>query len=251
MRSLEEYNGRYKGKCCFIIGSGPSLHLQDLSGLISFYTIAVNGGYVKFPQSDYFVSDDWATRGWSYFSIDLVQSNHTIPLLYDKKLGGAASLFGDRAILFKHRSGHHVTTRYDDDNAANYIWQTRTSLGSAIHIALIMGFDPLILLGADCCYIDAKRYFWDFPGEKKPYRLDAHKQHYRPMKIGGYNSDSDLHEILIYWQQLGIAVKDYVQVYNSSPSTILRVFQPVDLHEFIEKNRDLGKSDEYDEFETG
>ena len=49
----------------------------------------------------------------------------------------------------------------------------RTSTGTAIHLAYIMGFDPIVLIGNDCCHYQRKRYFWQFPGEKKAYRVDG------------------------------------------------------------------------------
>ena len=62
MRNLEEFNGIHKGKTCFVIGAGTSLHFQDLEPLKSMdnvVMIAVNSGYVAASWAGYFVSDDW------------------------------------------------------------------------------------------------------------------------------------------------------------------------------------------------
>ena len=85
-RNLEEFNNRYPGRTCFIIGSGCSVNdiQKDLHLLSSHVTIAVNSGYVAYPQSDFFVSDDWSVANWSYFFDDLTKSQHTVALLYDR-----------------------------------------------------------------------------------------------------------------------------------------------------------------------
>jgi len=59
VRNLEEFNGIHRGKTCFIIGAGASVHFQNLEPLKQHVTIAVNSGYVAANWASYFLSDDW------------------------------------------------------------------------------------------------------------------------------------------------------------------------------------------------
>ena len=51
----------------------------------------------------------------------------------------------------------------------------RTASGTAVHLAYIMGCDPIILLGCDCCYMHGKRYFWQFPNERTCKRITGER----------------------------------------------------------------------------
>jgi len=108
-RNLEEFNQIHKDKPAIIIGSGTSIFGLDLSPLKNCITLAVNSGYVAYPESNYFVSDDWSVANWSYFFRDLQQSPITLALLYENKFRDSGSIFGERVVQFRHRLGYHVT----------------------------------------------------------------------------------------------------------------------------------------------
>jgi len=115
MRTLEEFNQCFsdKPRTCFIIGSGPSIHGQDLRFLKQFVTIAVNSGYLAHLKADFFVSDDAQASIWSYFFHDLYNSRYTIPILYADKLQMLGGIFGKRRVVFRHRTGYHLTDTYE------------------------------------------------------------------------------------------------------------------------------------------
>ncbi len=244
MRNLEEFNGAYEGKVFFIIGCGPSIHFQDLTPLKDYVTIAVNSGYCAFPEADFFISDDWSISHWSFFFRDLKNSKHTTALLYDDKLGCCANMFGDRSVLFKHREGYHITDKYEHDAYENRICQARSSLGSAIHVAHIMGAAKIILLGVDCRRLQNCRYFWQFPFGKdklarKPYRNDGiPNDKYKISRNKGIETDTDLMAILEYWNtQTGDMVRK-CDIYNASPHSILTVFTKIKLSDFLKEHGD-------------
>lgn len=234
-RNLEEFNGLNKGKPCVILGSGCSLRDCDLSDLSEYTTISVNSGYLAYPNSDFFISDDWAVAHWSYFFDDLKKSDHTTALLYDKKLGNYSEVFGDRSVLFKHRKGTRLTDVYSHSEKANHIWEARSSSGSAIHVAHIMGCNPIVLLGMDCSRVSTYRYFWQFPDFKpKPYRNDGVAiDRFPRCKVKNVDSDADLRSILRYWSSLGSIVAKQcpdLKILNASPNSLIEAFPKVNFN---------------------
>ncbi len=236
LRNLEEYNGAYKDKTIFVIGSGTSIHSQSLEPLKDFVTIAVNSGILAFP-ADFFVSDDWSVCHWSYFT-DLKSSDTTV-LLYENKLKPLAHLFGDRSVMFKHRRGHHITDIYSHENYDDGLFETRTSVGTAIHIAHIMGAKKICVLGIDCCRMNDKRYFWQFwPPTKHPKRNDGKRvDGFKRVRRKDKQSDVDLVTILAYWKTQGKEINKKCSVYDASGG-ILDVFTHVKLDEFIDQNQE-------------
>lgn len=233
MRNLEEFNNKHLGQKCVILASGPSLLENDLSDLSGLVTIAVNSGYVAM-ESDYFVSDDHDVQNWSYFVHDLRNSIKTIALLYEDKLVKTASFFGDRAVLFRHRTGYHITDTYSHSNRENHIVQCRSSLGSAIHIAHIMGCKEILVLGLDCCRRANYRWFWQLPTwANKPFRLDKKKpdKYKRHRSIKG-STDSDLVDILKYWEKYGSLINERCKVYNGTEKSMVNVFSYMGLGDF-------------------
>lgn len=230
MRNLEEFNGCHYGQTCFIIGAGPSLHFQDLEPLKKYTTIAVNSGYCAFPEANYFVSDDGGVSVWSYFFRDLRFST-TIPILYEDKLFNQCSLFLEKPVIFRHRTGYNITDVYEHENKENRICQSRSSLGTAIHIAHVMGFKTIYVLGLDCCRLYGFRYFWEFPCFKdKPYKVAfGHQDTYKKQIVGRIETDNDLSDILEYWETTAKCFLEKVRVYNLSPITQVNGFPKRDL----------------------
>ncbi len=245
-RNLEEFNGIYDGqqKTAFVIGAGTSLHFQDLEPLKNHITIAVNSGYVAAPWANYFVSDDWSIKRWSFLFKDLRESKTTIALLYEDKLSSCASWFGDRAVLFRHRKGINIPDKYIHNKPSFHIGETRSSLGSGIMIAHIMGCSKIVLMGVDGHRQNGCRYFWQLPHMSSLYRTEPYKKPYRSdksnwdcfhkVKIQGQITDSDLIEINRSWMAFGRAVNKKCKVYNASENSTLTVFPKVNLERFLE-----------------
>lgn len=244
IRNLEEFNEKYKGRICFIVGAGTSIHFQDLEPLRNHITIAVNSGYVAVPWADFFVSDDWTIVHWNFFFKDLVESTKTIALLYENKLSNSVGWFGDRSVVFRHRKGIHIADRYDHFNKKNHIGETRTSVGTGIMIAHIMGCSKIVLMGIDGYRQFGHRYFWELPPCTSSYRTEPYKKPYRNDKVAwdcfhkvkakGQVTDSDLIDINRSWSAFGKEVNKKCKVYNASADSTLTVFPKIDLERFLE-----------------
>lgn len=233
--SIDNLNNLWNNKTCYIIASGPSVLQFDVNQLKNKCVIAVNSGYLAATFSQFFVSDDWAVSKWSYFFDDLVNSE-TIPLLYEDKLSDQAKLF-KKCFLFKHRKGHHLTKPYIDDKYENRICEARSSVGTAIHIAYIMGCNRIILLGLDGIRSNGCRYFWQIPEyeHEKPHRSDNIKlDPFIKIRYNNQQSDLDLLNISIYWESVAKHIKDKIAVYNASYISTIQAFPSIDFNDTLE-----------------
>ena len=243
MRTLDEFNGKYKEKTmACILGSGPSLFHQNLELLKNYVVFTVNSSILAYPEADFFVSDDEDCFRFSYYTEDLRNSNATV-LLYEDKLGHTAHLFGDRAVLFRHKADEKMNDEYSHNIWEKKIFRCRSSFSSAIHIAHIMQCSPIILLGLDACRDGSIRWFWqhpDFPN--KPRRTDGRPiDRYKRTRRRNTSTDTDLLDILQYWQMHGREINKKCTVYNASGKTVVDVFPRMPLEEILEKFGDRKK----------
>ena len=163
--------------------------------------------------------------------------------LYEDKLRTAVKFFGKRSVYFRHRRGHHLTDVYDHNKYESRLLESRTSLGSAIHVLHIMGCSKIGLIGFDCCRLDGGvRYFWQYSrGQRadyeRPFRIDyVPVDHYRRCMYKNRSSDMDLTEIAQYWEEEGYHFNDKCDIYNLSPISVVEVFKKENLSSFIMSN---------------
>jgi len=238
MRNFEELCDKYSGTC-FIVGSGPSLNSQNLGFLANYTTIAVNAGYIAVPEADFFVSDDQDVVEWQYAYDALRQSDKTQVLLYEWKFQRFGNWqecrcwYGNRLVSFSHRKGYHLTHQYQHDHPKYGIWQARSSLGSAIHLAYLMNFKEIVLLGVDCVYVDGKRHFYEVGKHRaKPERRRPFFQRRFPRKIGKHTTDQDLLDILSYWNRIYERIGNHFTLRNASPISIIKNIPKVNIEHY-------------------
>ena len=113
----------------------------------------------------------------------------------------------------------------------------RTSAGSAVHLAYVMGCDPIVLLGCDCCFEGMNRYFWQFEGEEKCYRLNGEKVFSIPNAgvINGKPLDSHSKDFLHYWRAVAEQAKKQGINIISASGGLLDAFPQMTLKEVLEK----------------
>jgi len=226
----------HKGQISFLCGAGPSLHSTDMTLLKDHISIAVNSGVVKAKECDYFVSDDIAIKNWSYYT-DLLPTLDCIKLLYKDKLEGNCSNLSN-VVLFEHTWWYSPATKtYNMDglklNKTGPIIGARTSMGSAVHLAYIMGCNPIVLLGNDCCLKDGKRYFWQYDGEEKTHRVRGRSFSSKTQNLG-----FDRGAFEEYWNTFFEVNKDIlgkeVDIIDGSDSA-LSCFPKMTVEKIIEK----------------
>ncbi len=246
---LKHLSNIHEGSMAFVIGSGPSLHFQEISPLKDYVTITVNSSILKVPNSDYFVSDDEGIQNWNYYK-ETLKNSSCVKLLYKQKLSSSVKHL-DNVLLFDHKTWYDARARkYCEGgidmskNPNDPIIGARTSLATAINWAYIMGCSPIVLLGADCCYYERYRYFWQFPGEKKAIPLNNQKIHSFPDKgkRDGKGIDTHCDDFIKYWDQFAHANKNKVDIIYASEGGILKCFPSMKLIEVLEKYKDRAKT---------
>ena len=242
---VSDFHNKHKGRIAFILGTGPSLHFDKLDGLHGFVTFAVNASLMKYRQADYFVSDWPGVMDWDYYQ-------KTLP-----KFGGVTFLpkarFGETAYHVKNVCMYESAQYYDplaqkvnpealrvsDDPEKPIVW-ARSSCGAAVHLAHLMGCDPIVLIGNDCCYVGEKSHFYHFPGEHKPQRYRGTHPPTRKTMVRGKTLDDDHRDIIEYWQNFGKA-NPYINIINTATQGVLDCFPKMQLADVLSRYAALTK----------
>jgi len=249
MVTVKELIGKHKGKLGFAIGSGPSLRYLDPSDIYPFVSIAVNSALSKMRKADYFLADDIGVKHWNYYQ-EILPTLDCTSLLYHGKLKTEANhLNPDRICWFTHKTWYQPSNnRYYEDGLVmtsdeSPIIGARTAVGSAVHFLHIMGCDPIVLLGCDCCYEGMKRYYWQFKGEEECFRLNGEKVFSFPNAgvKDGKPLDSHSKDFLKYWEALYKQSKKQGINIISASGGLLNIFPQMTFRGVLEQYGDRKK----------
>lgn len=222
---LGNYKGIHSGKRCFVIGTGPSLTIEDVEKLKNEYTIGVNTLFQMFEQIG------WQT---SYYCIIDPRTYGNIQTEFEKQdinnlfyAGNRILKKGVRGIPFELECSDFYKLKAPDvfeftkfgDRLDEYIYDGASVVYAAIEIAVYMGFEEIVLLGTDC-----------------NYGLDK-KVHNDNLKYKGYNYNWSRNTALTMIEGFKVAKKyadlNHIQIYNATRGGMLEVFERVDLDEFL------------------
>ena len=246
---VSDFKDKHKGQMGFVVGAGPSLRHVDPEILKPYVTISVNSSISKFiDTSDYFLADDIGVTHWNYWQIQIKNGEFQCFLFKNKLKNKAGHIDVSRIVWFDHKTWYEPSKKkYHKDGLIltkdEPIIGARTSAGSALHMLYIMGCDPIILLGCDCCYEGMNRYYWQFPGEGKCYRLNKEKVFSFPNRGDHKGKPVDSHsmDFLEYWNTLSDSTKESgVNVINASGG-ILDAFPRQTLDEVLKEFGDRTK----------
>lgn len=212
---IADFTDKHQNQIAFICGSGPSLislSKEDRDIISSHIVFSVNGGILAFPDSNYFVSDDYGVVNWSYFS--LAEKSNCTCFFYDKKFyNRRINIDKQRICFYSHKSWFSPPDIYNLPDGLRLtkdepIIGSRISSGSAIHIAYILGFKTIVLLGHDCQLSpEGYRYFWQYWDKNKhPYRTKGNNFNSRTQNFGFSRQD-----FLYYWEKFCEINKDILQ----------------------------------------
>ena len=165
--------------------------------------------------------------------MELLPKLQCTKLLYKDKLKNLCGHL-DNTFLFPHTWWFSPKDKtYNPDglklNKEGPIIGATSSSGSALHFLYIMGCDPIVLLGTDCCYKDGHRYFWQYDGEEKPHRLKKYN-----IKNND-NSHESFYEkkIVNYWENISQINPD-VNIIDASGG-LLNCFPKMTIKGVLEK----------------
>ena len=161
MLKLRSFKGAYKGKRCFIVGNGPSLHAEDLRQLYERgeFIFACNSliklfGEIGFEPSFYFAQDNKIILD-NKESIENYKGVKFIKAHYAKRYHLNDAIYYN--MLYNPRSF--------SSNLPLVVYSGQTVTYSMIQFAVYMGFAEIYLIGVDCNYspknntISADSYF--------------------------------------------------------------------------------------------
>lgn len=164
---FKNFKNKYNGDRCFIIGSGPSLHEENLSLLKNEKIFIVNRAYkalqLGLPHYDFHVCVDKRVYEENYKEI---QNNTKFPRFYNHAFldsehywNGPKEKFipifrheNKNSILYKSLLLNIMPSQYYDG------WgKTGSVIIDAVLIAFFLGFKEIYMLGNDLSYEDNKR----------------------------------------------------------------------------------------------
>ncbi len=143
-RRLREYQNRYAGKRCFIIGNGPSLKETDMRLLKDEYTFGMNRIFLMFPElgfkPSFLVSVNDLVIEQSVDDFRQIDIPLFVSWRARKWLSPAPHL-------------HYLYTTYTGRkfarDASRRLWEGATVTYTCLQLAYYMGFSTAILIGVD------------------------------------------------------------------------------------------------------
>ena len=199
-----KYKNKYIGERCFILATGPSLTVEDVSKLkneITFYGVQDLAVFLKLK--DYYRSFNSTTLflGDGIPKEDRSGIKH-IPYALD---------------YLNHRYSYDTLSTKFSFDVYLHLFDGYTITYSLIQIAAYMGFKEIYLLGNDCSY-----------------STDPKKQHFAD--FGHYDASTltARDRILFAYQYAFDFLKDTdVKIYNATRGGELEIFPRVDLDEVL------------------
>lgn len=246
--NMYPYENLHRDKLCFVAGSSPSLRHIDVEKISKHILISVNSSILKFPNAQYFVSDDSAVMSWNYWA-QVFKNKNCKKFLYADKFERFVSPQQD-TVFYKHRQYATVnrnTLEYHLENLIMFTDATipiigaRSSLASAVNIAYIMGCNPIVIIGHDCCYEENKRYFWQFDGQPKAFD-NQNKLFSTPNrgKVDGKPVDNHCVDYLLYWKHFASVNPNLCQgrILDASANSIIEIFPKVEIDSILDESGD-------------
>ncbi len=228
---LKELRGKYEGKRCFIIGTGPSLTIEDLECLKGEYTFATNRIYELFDKTEwrptFYVNQDHDLI--RKFGDRIRQVDATLKFL---PVEYVAQFVGDayRFFVLKHKEFYPHSAPFSRD-VSKYLAQGYTVTYGAIQLAVYLGFKKIYLLGIDHNYAITR----DAKG--KPVRSQGNSSNYGA-GISNYVNMKNLPRIeettVAFETAEKLSRRLGVKIYNATRGGKLEAFERISLEKVLE-----------------
>lgn len=239
-KKLKALKNTKQGRC-FIVGTGPSLTLDDLRKLENEVVFGANSlCTIKFAEEKFKMANLSSRKPWYYgFQDDevylkygnIIESMNQDCVFYNTdvlyRIGKKNFHIWNSAIPF-HADYHKHSFRYGRElktgfskNAAFGVHDGYTILYSLLQIAVYMGYEEIYLLGTDCNY-----------DQKNQHSTLAKKDN---VNSGIYKTLAGPSMIASYEVAKKYADKHGIKIYNATRGGMLEVFPRVDLDEVLKK----------------
>ena len=229
LNKIKLLKNSFKGKRCFIIGTGPSLTISDLEMLQNEYTFGTNRIYELFDQTD------WRPTFYVNQDADLIKKFSErikeVPSKYLFLPIDFKNLFDDARIhyfVLKHKDYYPKKAPFSTD-VSRYLSQGFTVTYGAIQIAAYLGFKEMYLIGIDHNYSISR----DAKGNV--IKNEAEHNYPKGMKdlINKGNLPRVLETTIAYETAERISRQLKFRIYNATRGGKLEAFERVELDEIF------------------
>jgi len=168
---IKKFKNLYDGQTCFIVGTGPSLTVEDLEKIKSYPSFSMNSIVLSFAQTTwrptfYAIQDNYATKmligKCDYYNLLKncivlrgISTQKQTPNMQVKTIDFPLYVFNHDIEVNQHY------TRFSPD-VYKLVYDGYTITYSIMQIACYMGFKKIVLLGVDCNYAGPKKHFINY-----------------------------------------------------------------------------------------
>lgn len=155
---VKELKGQYSGRRCFIIGTGPSLTVNDLDMLKNEYSFSCNSVFVLYPYTKwrpnfYFVTDtgyiEYLLKDKKKFQSDILDNCDLLFTGMPNPLFFQRDSFPNGKIVFLPSGSSNVSDVKFSAECDKVVYTAGTVVYKALQMAVYMGFSTIYLLGID------------------------------------------------------------------------------------------------------
>lgn len=226
-KPLKKYKNLHKGERCFIVGTGPSLDIEDVNRLKGEISIGVNTLFKLYDKTDwradYYCIIDPNT--YDNLKNDLLLNNVT-DIFYPDNRFVSDVLSGPRFIL-NHSDMYKMCfpeifkfTKFSSD-ISKVVYDGASVIYASLQIAVYMGFKEIYLLGVDCNFTTGNT--------RHGAGLSYDNYKYNWTENTGYTMIEGFKVAKEY------ADKHNIKIYNATRGGKLEIFERVDFDMIIKK----------------
>lgn len=225
---VSQLKGKYSGKRCFIIATGPSLSLEDLQLVKNEYTFSMNSIVRLFDKTDwrptfYILQDKFAykelkplSRYFNNTELFLTENISNSESDLKKKYSFRLRPYKDAWLLLRNKV-------LFSKNPSKYICDGRTVTYSIMQLAHYMGFTEIYLIGVDWNYQKGKDNHMkglSLAHDSDAFIEDSHDMQMTAMYISYKSAEN-------YSRKHGF------RIYNAGRSKKLSVFEYVNIEDVL------------------
>lgn len=218
---LKPYKNKHQGKRCFIVGTGPSLKMEDLEKIKGEYSFSVNSIVLSFADTTWRPTYYAIGDRFGYEKLKTAIREAKMPIIF---CGISNKVMTPRmdvdfipypVNLLDHGKmiPEHIN-KFGGD-AFKVVYDGHSITYSAMELAVYMGFKEIVLLGIDCDYSKAVNH------------------------IKAYSVQTDINAAYLMRESYKIARKwtdeHGVKILNATRNAKLDVFERVDLEVILDK----------------
>ncbi len=216
---LKKYKGVHQGERCFIVGTGPSLKMEDLEKIKDEISFSVNSIVLSFPDTTWRPTYYAIGDSFGYEKLKDAIKSANMPTVFcgistktmTPKMNIPFIPYPVNLLDHGKMIPNHITKFSGNSYKVNYSGHSITY--NVMELAVYMGFKEIVLLGVDCDYSKAVNH------------------------IKAYSVQTDLNAAYLMRESYKVARKwtdeHGVKILNATRNAKLDVFERVNLEDLL------------------